>query len=94
MKESFKVPEKKEATKIDMLRAQLFTVGISIAGTLLFVVWGGLNIGNNFKVGITRIGVGIAFAAFAIYTLIGIYRFVKREFIEIKKVGAKAKKKG
>ncbi|RLD14574.1 MAG: hypothetical protein DRI28_03170 [Caldiserica bacterium] len=89
----FKVPEKKEVTKLDMLRAQLFTVGISVVGTVLFVVWGGLNIGSNFKVGITRIGVGIAFAGFAIYTLIGIYKFVKKEFVEIKKLGAKAKRR-
>ena len=89
----FKVPEKKEVTKLDMLRAQLFTVGISVVGTVLFVVWGGLNIGSNFKVGITRIGVGVAFAGFAIYTLIGIYKFVKKEFVEIKKLGAKAKRK-
>ncbi len=89
----FKIPEKKEATKLDMLRAQLFTVGISVVGTVLFVVWGGLNIGSNFKVGITRIGVGIAFAAFAIYTLIGIYKFVKKEFVEIKKLGPKAKRR-
>ena len=89
----FKVPEKKEVTKLDMLRSQLFTVGISVVGTVLFVVWGGLNIGSNFKVGITRIGVGVAFAGFAIYTLIGIYKFVKKEFVEIKKLGAKAKRK-
>ena len=89
----FKVPEKKEVTKLDMLRSQLFTVGISVVGTVLFVVWGGFNIGSNFKVGITRIGVGIAFAGFAIYTLIGIYKFVKKEFVEIKKLGAKAKRK-
>ena len=93
MKENFKVPEKQPVTKLDMLRAQLFTVGISIVGTVLFVVWGGFNIASNFKVGITRIGVGIAFAGFAIYTLIGIYKFVKKEFVEIKKLGAKAKRK-
>ncbi len=87
----FKVPEKKEVTKLDMLRSQLFTVGISVVGTVLFVVWGGLNIGSNFKVGITRIGVGIAFAGFAIYTLIGIYKFVKKEFVEIKKSKTKRK---
>ena len=87
----FKVPEKKEVTKLDMLRAQLFTVGISVVGTVLFVVWGGFNIASNFKVGITRIGVGIAFAGFAIYTLIGIYKFVKKEFVEIKKSKTKRK---
>jgi len=88
----FKVPEKREVTKLDMLRGQLFTVGISVVGTVLFVVWGGFNIASNFKVGITRIGVGIAFAGFAIYTLIGIYKFVKKEFVEIKK--SKTKRKG